>query len=46
MRLICKGLQYKITWDFIRVDGREYSESRQYGRYTKIFNRYGFMVRR
>ena len=39
-----QGMQYKITWDFIRVDGREYSESRQYGRYTKIFNRYGFWL--
>ena len=38
------GMQYKITWDFIRVDGREYSESRQYARYTKIFNRYGFWI--
>ena len=38
------GMQYKITWDFIRVDGREYSESRQYARYTKIFKRYGFWI--
>ncbi len=38
------GMSYKITWDFIRVDGREYSESRQYARYTKIFNRYGFWL--
>jgi len=37
-----QGLEYKITWDFIRNDGREYSESRQYARYTKIFTRYGF----
>ena len=37
-----QGLEYKITWDFIRNDGREYSESRQYVRYTKIFTRYGF----
>ena len=38
------GMQYKITWDFIRVDGREYREERQYVRYTKIFKRYGFWV--
>ena len=39
-----QGMQYKITWDFMRVDGREYSESRQYARYTKIFTRYGFWI--
>ncbi len=38
------GMQYKITWDFIRVDGREYREERQYARYTKIFKRYGFWI--
>jgi hypothetical protein len=37
-----QGLEYKITWDYIRNDGREYSESRQYARYTRIFTRYGF----
>jgi len=39
-----QGMQYKITWDFIRVDGREYREERQYARYTKIFTRYGFWL--
>ena len=39
-----QGMQYRITWDFIRVDGREYREERQYARYTKIFTRYGFWV--
>ena len=39
-----QGMQYKITWDFIRVDGREYREERQYARYTKIFTRYGFWI--
>ena len=24
-----QGMQYRITWDFIRVDGREYREERQ-----------------
>ncbi len=35
-------MEYRITWNWIRNDGREYSESRQYARYTKIFSRYGF----
>ena len=39
-----QGMEYKITWDWIRNDGREYSESRQYIRYTKIFTRYGFWI--
>ena len=39
-----QGMEYKITWDWIRSDGREYSESRQYARYTKIFTRYGFWI--
>jgi hypothetical protein len=37
-----QGMEYRITWNWIRNDGREYSESRQYARYTKIFSRYGF----
>ncbi len=39
-----QGMEYKITWNWIRSDGREYSESRQYARYTKIFTRYGFWI--
>ena len=39
-----QGLEYKLTWDYVRNDGREYSESRQYVRYTKIFTRYGFWI--
>jgi len=39
-----QGVEYKLTWDYIRNDGREYSESRQYVRYTKIFKRYGFWL--
>ena len=39
-----QGMQYRITWDFIRVDGRQYREERQYARYTKIFTRYGFWI--
>ena len=39
-----QGVEYKLTWDYIRNDGREYSETRQYVRYTKIFTRYGFWI--
>ena len=39
-----QGMQYRLQWDFIRRDGDVYTQERQYIRYTKIFERYGFWL--
>ena len=39
-----QGMQYRLQWDFLRRDGDVYTQQRQYVRYTKIFERYGFWL--